>query len=732
MKRNYTWTGLAGCLGLLAAQGCGSVCGDDGFVWNQAENPACLGASNTMVGTESGTGTESESATETVGTESATDPTMGGGGMWCADKDMDGFGDPNECMGSEFPGSVPNNDDCADDNSMAFPGAAEKDSADACMEDADEDGYGDDDPPPGVMPGSDCNDDDSSIFPDAAPNDLPGMCAQDSDGDGFGDSTPTDPDVPMGTDCVDDDPNTFPGAAPNDSPDACMTDADGDDWGDSTPSAPEAEAGTDCDDSSATTFPGAAQNEDMQCKKDDDDDGWGDDTPPNAEVIPGLDCDDSNANAGPGVAENEVDPNGCYQDDDGDGWGDSMPDDPDTTPGGDCEDSDPNTFPGAAPNDSAEACMTDADGDDWGDFDPNPGVDAGTDCADDDVNVHVDCVDCTPDEVKCVDKDLVTCNAQGNAQMVENCAAGCDDVGLKCWDPLMVDAGDSVCADPNMPVQLNAMTSGGDGMYNWNWTPAMGLNNAMIQNPTAMPAGPTTYTVDVTDGEGNMASDNVTVYLKNQTLALDPNICTTYDFTGTGETDPNTMWVWNNNTKELCQTINGKGSALFCGWELNNAKITGTFSVKTADDDDWTGFMWGIQDTDHFYIFTWKQAAQNFANCGGMVPVGMQVKVVNVADPMAMPQTCADRHQPADTPNSKLLVPVDQFYAMGWQDNTEYLFEITHKSDGEITIVIRVKANMQVVAMKTFNDTTYLSGKFGMYTKSQISACFSNFTADCL
>jgi hypothetical protein len=42
-----------------------------------------------------------------------------------------------------------------------------------------------------------------------------------------------------------------------------------------------------------------------------------------------------------------------------------------------------------------------------------------------------------------------------------------------------------------------------------------------------------------------------------------------------------------------------------------------------------------------------------------------------------------------------------------------------------MTIVVKEKANMNVVAEKTFMDTTYPSGKFGMYTKSQISACFS-------
>lgn len=375
--------------------------------------------------------------------------------------------------------------------------------------------------------------------------------------------------------------------------------------------------------------------------------------------------------------------------------------------------------------------MTDADGDDWGDAMPAPGVVPGTDCTDRDPLVHENCAPCEPNKVQCVGDELHTCNMQGTAEYVEVCEHGCDDDGLKCWGALSVDAGDSVCIDLGSSTQLSAVAMGGDGNYAYNWTPADTLDNAAIADPMATPVGPTTYTVNVSDGEGNTASDNVTVYLKNQTLVLDPQICTTYDFPD--EADAATHWQWNANQQQLCQTINGKSAALFCGWELDNATITGTFQVTDdQNDDDWIGFMWGIQDTNHYYLFSWKRVTQNFATCGGNLPAGMQVKVVDVQDPVNAPQTCADRLQPADTANSKLLVPVGEFTTAGWAEATEYLFELTHKADGEITIVIRLKANNNIVAQKTFVDTTYASGKFGMYTKSQVNACFSNFVASCL
>ncbi|MCY1055008.1 hypothetical protein [Nannocystis sp. SCPEA4] len=779
MLRIDVRTSLVGGLGLLALEGCGNVCGDDGFVWQQAGNPACQAASVTDGDSDATTDSATDS-TDSAPTTTMDPPTttMGMGEMWCKDADGDGFGDPTMCQSDMFPGSVPNADDCADDNADAFPGSAEKESmtacmedadgdgfgdsdppegvepgtdcADdnanaypgaaeaesmtACMEDADEDGWGDDMPPEGVDPGTDCNDDNSTIFPGAAKDLPPDQCTQDSDGDGHGDNMPDDPDVPPGDDCADDDVNTFPGAAPNDSAEACMTDADGDDWGDDMPSVPEALPGTDCADDNPNAFPGAAENEsEAACMEDEDGDGWGDDMPPEG-VTPGTDCDDTDAATGPGVAENEVDPNVCQTDADGDGWADPDPDDDGAVPGTDCDDNDANTFPGAAPNDDPTACMTDADGDDWGDMMPEPGVTPGTDCTDRDPDVHENCARCNPNEVKCVDKDLHTCNDQGTAEDVVVCENGCDDDGLKCWDPLSVEAGMSICVDPNMPAPLNAIAMGGDGMYTYSWDPPETLDDATIANPVAMPLGPTTYTIDVSDGEGNTASDSVTVYLKNQTLQLDPDICETYDFPGAGEeADPATNWQWNQNTQTLCQTVNGKSAALFCGWDLDNATITGEFQVTDdTNDDDWIGFMWGIQDTDHYYLFSWKRVGQNFANCGGQLPAGMQVKVIDVLDPNADPQTCADRLQPADTVNSKLLVPVADFTTMGWTEATVYTFELTHKASGEMTIIVRLKANNNVVAMKTFMDTTYANGKFGMYTKSQVNACFSSFVASCV
>ena len=293
--------------------GCGSTCVDDGLVSQQNNCPGASGAttsngptltdsasesdtaptdsaasqsesnSEPTVGSmsDSMSATDTEAATDTAvtvtvsdsdtdgatdtntdSTDTATDSdTDGGPGDYCVDADMDGFGDPAQCTpvgrGEEPPpGTVPNDDDCADGDGNTFPGAAENEDPEACM--------------------------------------------QDEDGDGWGDNMPDGPGVEPGTDCNDGDVNTFPGAAPNDDAMACMTDADGDDYGDDTPEGRGVDPGTDCDDAEVNTFPGSAENEvdPLGCTKDEDGDGWGSPSVPPG-VDKGRDCVDTNANYNP-------------------------------------------------------------------------------------------------------------------------------------------------------------------------------------------------------------------------------------------------------------------------------------------------------------------------------------------------------------------------------------------------------------------------------------------------
>lgn len=216
--------------------------------------------------------------------------------QYCTDMDEDGFGDPDDCVDvlpHEDPpdGSVPNDDDCADDNANAYPGAAEQEP-DLCAEDEDDDGYGDSDPPEGVDAGTDCLDTNPNAHPGAADNKDPTLCVIDEDDDGYGDADPPDG-VDPGTDCVDSNADIYPGAAEFE-PTLCTADLDDDGYGSdsATDLDPGADNGTDCADDNPNAFPGSAPNDSpTACMEDEDGDDYGDADPPDG-VEPGTDCND--------------------------------------------------------------------------------------------------------------------------------------------------------------------------------------------------------------------------------------------------------------------------------------------------------------------------------------------------------------------------------------------------------------------------------------------------------
>ncbi|MGB1274133.1 MAG: hypothetical protein ACPG77_00165 [Nannocystaceae bacterium] len=707
-------------LTIVGASGCGSVCEDDGPAWiqnfeecNFAEAETDATETNTTEGPTTDpttdTTTDSDTTPTTAGSESESDPTddtdtddtSDPPTKYCKDDDMDGQGNPDECIdavGDPPPGYVPNDLDCDDTDAQTFTGAAELDDPLKCMTDADDDGYGDNDPKPGVDAGTDCADDNPNAFPGSAELDSESACMEDEDGDGYGDADPP-PGVDAGTDCNDEDENTYPGAGENEEdPTACVTDADGDGFGDQNP-APGGVPGTDCDDNSEFTFPGSSPNDDpVACMKDEDDDDYGDDfgggDPPDG-VIPGTDCNDLQADTYPGAAENEVPPGLCQQDIDDDGWGSNSPPD---------------------------------------------GVEPGLDCDDADETIFQLCADCTPNEYFCKEDESHLCNELGNgSSLEEECEIGCNEADGLCFQELAVDAGSSVCINAGESVQLQAITTGGDGNYMWDWMPGASLDNIAIENPIATPMEATTYTVNVVDGLNQMASDNVSVFIKDAPLVLDDVSCKITNFAYGG--NPNVNWNWNPNLSELCQLSNSSPTARFCGWSLDNANLKGRFQVKTGSDDDYVGFLFGIQpfnqmieEPTQFYYFGWKQGNQ-LGWCGGGFPqsggAGMLVKRIDVDDPDNTPLSCADFHDRNDSANAVVLSTEAEFTTQGWLDNVAYIFDLTHTPTGFTIRIIR-EDNNSVVAEKSFVDDTYPNGQVGFYTFSQQNACFSNYQTSCL
>ncbi len=93
-------------------------------------------------------------------------------------------------------------------------------------------------------------------------------------------------------------------------------------------------------------------------------------------------------------------------------------------------------------------------------------------------------------------------------------------VGL---EALVAEAGPNVTIFIGDTTVLEGSASGGDGDYAYEWSPATGLSDPNVAQPTLMleEAGTFTYTLTVTDGTGAEAADGTTVLVFDELLAAE-------------------------------------------------------------------------------------------------------------------------------------------------------------------------------------------------------------------
>jgi gliding motility-associated-like protein len=120
--------------------------------------------------------------------------------------------------------------------------------------------------------------------------------------------------------------------------------------------------------------------------------------------------------------------------------------------------------------------------------------------------------------------------AQPNATVAQNTTftvTATDGVGCSNTDQMSIslfgnpnaNAGADVTICPGGNTQLGA--SGG---VSYLWSPAGSLSNANIQNPVAAPQTTTVYTVSVTDADGCVGTDNVTVTVSSPQIAASADV----------------------------------------------------------------------------------------------------------------------------------------------------------------------------------------------------------------
>ena len=260
--------------------------------------------------------------------------------------------------------------------------------------------------------------------------------------------------------------------------------------------------------------------------------------------------------------------------------------------------------------------------------------------------------------------------------------------------------------------------------------------------PTATQLGTSIVTLEVADGLGGVATQTFTICTMPtmgnhapaivsipQTTIVAPSAAGTgtavnlapwsvvqYPFKNQG----NAKWTLNSTNTVATQVNQADASILLSDFKLTDDHIEGTWQVNAYDDDDLIGFVFGYQETSHYYLFDWKQTDQGEVGSSsgiGLAQKGMTVKVVNASSALKD----RDLWNTAGTTNR--VTPL--FHnAIPWADVTAYQFSLDFHP-GHFTIT--VSKGTTVLATIPIDDATYTGGKFGFYNYSQDNVVYSGF-----
>jgi hypothetical protein len=120
----------------------------------------------------------------------------------------------------------------------------------------------------------------------------------------------------------------------------------------------------------------------------------------------------------------------------------------------------------------------------------------------------------------------------------------CERAGAQCT----ANAGPaSITICEGSSQQLSGTANGGNAPYDFNWSPATGLSDPDIANPIASPTVTTVYTLTVTDDDGVVCTDQITVNVTTAPPALltsaGPEQITTFNgLTTFSICDPSGSW----------------------------------------------------------------------------------------------------------------------------------------------------------------------------------------------
>ena len=179
--------------------------------------------------------------------------------------------------------------------------------------------------------------------------------------------------------------------------------------------------------------------------------------------------------------------------------------------------------------------------------------------------------------------------------------------------PLNANAGNNATICANGQVTLNGTANGGQGPYDYSWSPGTGLSDPQDNNPVCTVNSTTTYTLTVTDNNGNTDTDQVTVNVNPapdaDLVVQSPAAETVFNGLSTFSLcDPALNW----NFVVDDQSIGAAGSTLSINWGDGSPLYTPA-GPGWSTSHDYAQGLWtitytitppnGCVDTEQFQVF---------------------------------------------------------------------------------------------------------------------------------
>lgn len=132
-------------------------------------------------------------------------------------------------------------------------------------------------------------------------------------------------------------------------------------------------------------------------------------------------------------------------------------------------------------------------------------------------------------------------------------------------------------------VVMTSTVAGGLPAYTYSWTPATGLSNPNILNPIASPVVTNTYTLQVTDSRGCMASDEVVINVTTVPFGYDISGFVTYDNSVSTPLN-NTTVTLKQGATEITSTVTTSN-----GEYVLSTVPNGTYTTHGSSTKPWGG-----------------------------------------------------------------------------------------------------------------------------------------------